>query len=545
MATVMMGLGAFAAASPALAASAKPHKPTPSISSQTASAPAKKAAAGGKNSGGGRPTTDARLEKAYKLAASGQYQEASKLYFQLSRLPEFEKDSAQIKYILGMMLFEMKLNQSAAFVFYDVVRQESRANPKSKYLHQSLEKLTLAADALDSDVLLRYAIKQINPDEFPQVNRDMLAFRAGELNLDEKKYSEAAKEFSRIRPGSTFYRRARYNLGLAYAEAGDAEKAQGVFEELAAQYTDVTDHGRVSALLGKARALYQRGQFEAAIEAYREIPRDTEHWHEALFESSWAMLRDGRFRSALSNFHSLHSDFYEGVYQPESLYLRALVYLYICRYDELEKVLDLFESIYKPVQRDIRTMLSAVKEPGAYYKEIAKASANFEALRSGAQNRKNLQIPFIAARQILKEGDVRRSFGYLSKLEAEGRIIASMPASWRTSSIGKYAAKIVEKRAEATRNLLGRQVRRHLMLILGELNDLLEQDGYLRFETLAGRKEALRKEIAGKGIERPKVDEDTNRQFYIQNGYEYWPFKGEYWLDEIGNYHYVGVKACE
>jgi tetratricopeptide (TPR) repeat protein len=394
-------------------------------------------------------------------------------------------------------------------------------------------------------VLLRYATKQINEEEFPQANRDMLAFRTGEIKLDEKKYAEAAKEFSRLRPGSIFYRRARYNLGLAYAESGDAEKAQGVFEDLAAQIGSVTDRNRVNALLGKARALYQRGQFEAAIEAYHEVPRDTEQWHEALFESSWAMLRDGRFRSALSNFHSLHSEFYQDVYQPESLYLRALVYLYICRYDELEKVLDLFESIYKPVQRDIRNMLASVKEPGSYYKEIAKVAANYDALRSGEQSRRGLQIPFIVARQVMKEGDVRRSFTYLSKLEDESRTIASMPASWRNSGIGKYSAKIVEKRIEATHNLLGRQVRRHLMLILNELNDLLEQDGYLRFETLSGRKEQLRKEIAGKGIERAKVDEESNRQFYIQNGYEYWPFTGEYWLDEIGNYHYVGVKACE
>ena len=41
-----------------------------------------------------------------------------------------------------------------------------------------------------------------------------------------------------------------------------------------------------------------------------------------------------------------------------------------------------------------------------------------------------------------------------------------------------------------------------------------------------------------------QVDEDNQRDFYIQNGYEYWPFRGEYWLDELGNYHYVGTQSC-
>ena len=64
------------------------------------------------------------------------------------------------------MLYEMKFYQSAAFVFYDVIRQESRSNPQSKYLRQSLEKIAIAADILNSDTLLRYAIKQVKEDEF-------------------------------------------------------------------------------------------------------------------------------------------------------------------------------------------------------------------------------------------------------------------------------------------------------------------------------------------------------------------------------------------
>lgn len=499
------------------------------------------------NSEASSSKTDPRLTRALKLASSGQYQEASKQFFQLSRLPEFEKDSAQIKYILGLMLYEMKLNQAAAFVFFDVIRQESRQRTKSKYLRQSLEKLAMAADLLDSDVLLRYAIKQVNENEFPAANRDMLYYRTGEVKLSEKGYTEAARQFSRVRPGSLFYTRARYKLGLALTEAGEFEKAIAVFDDLVNQSSDggVTDRNRVNALLGKARVLYQRQQFDGALEAYREVPRDTEQWHEALFESTWAMLRDGRFRSALSNFHTLHSSYYNDVYQPESLLLRGIVYLYICRYDEMSRVLELFEQVYKPVQRDIRNMLSVVNEPITFYRELAKVSQNFEALRSNEMSRKGFQIPFVVARQIMKEGDVRRTFNYLQNLEEEKRRMEAMPVAWKTSAIGLYAKKAIEKRMEATYTFAGRQIRRHMVLIQNELRDLFEQSGFLQFEMLSGKKESIRKEIAGKGLARPSIDESTERDYYIQNGYEYWPFTGEYWLDEIGNYHYVGVKACE
>ena len=488
---------------------------------------------------------DPNFAKANKLAQSGQYQQASQLLFQMSRSPRYAKNAAQIKYILGLMLFEMKLNQASAFVFYDLIRQETQSNPKSRYIRQSLEKLAIAADSLESDVLLRYAIKQVNEAEFPAASRDMLYFRTGEVKMGEKDFAEASRQFSRVRTNSLFFTRARYNMGLALAEANELEKSQAVFEDLSDRTKDlgITDRQHVSALMGRARVLYQRQLFSGAIEAYRDIPRDTEEWHEGLFESSWAMLRDGRFRSALSNFHSLHSPYYEDFYQPESLLLRGIVYLYICRYEEMGKVLELFDRVYKPVARDLRNVLAGNDDAGVYYRELAKVRDNFDAIKSNRIGRRGFTLPFSVARQVLKEGDVRRTFNYISNLEEEKRRMEALPLTWKSSGIGIYSKKIVEKRIEATRILAGKQIRRHLVLIENELRDLQEQSGFLKFEMLNSKREALKKEIQGKGL--TKVDEDTERSFYIQNGYEYWPFKGEYWLDEIGNYHYVGVKACE
>jgi len=501
------------------------------------------------SAGAARPANDPMMAKARSLAGAGQYQDASKLLYQMSRTPKYDRDSAQIKYVLGLMLFEMKLYQSAAFVFYDVIRQESRANPKSKYLRQSLEKLAIAADNLDSDVLLRYAIKQIKEDEFPAANRDMLYYRTGEIRMQEKDYAAATREFVRVRQGSLFYYKARYKLALALTEAGQLDKSLAAFEDLADQTRNngVTDITRVSALLGRARVLYQKQQFDAAIEAYRDIPRDTEQWHEALFESTWAMLRDGRFRSALSNFHSLHSAFYEGFYQPESLFLRAIVYLYICKYEEMEKTIGLFERQYSPVQRDVHDMLDGTTDPLGYYHEIVRiqAEAADPARRLNRIKRHGLQIPAIVARQILKEGDVRRTSNYIFNVDLERTRLNNMPANWRSAGIGQYTKRILDKRLQATRTFAGRQIRHHLIEVQNELKDLFEQAGYLKFEMLSSKKESLRKEIAGKGIEKERVDQDTNRNYYIQNGYEYWPFQGEYWLDELGNYQYVGVKACE
>ncbi len=490
---------------------------------------------------------DPKLREAKDLAARSQFQEASRLLFSLSQNPAYLSNRSQIKYILGMMLYEMRLNQAAAFVFIDVIKDESK-KPQSRYLRQSLEKLALAADQLDSDMFLKYAVKQVTEEEFPAANRDMLYFRKGETKYGEKDYQGAAREFAKIPRNSRYFYRARYQMGLALAEEGkDLERARAAFEDLAQSTSGgVTDRTRVDALLGKARVLYQKKAWDESIGAYREIPRDTEQWHEALFESSWALLQDGRYRSALSNFHTLHSPYYEDFYQPESLYLRAVVYFFICRYGELQKVMNQFDRVYRPILRDMKSALETTKgDATALFREQARFSNSYQALKRDRGNRRGFTLPFVVLRELMKEGDLRRSMSYLRNLDAERRRIEGLPGAWKSSQVGQYSKKIVESRINSTQKVANDQIRRHLAARYEELADLFRQKDILRLEMLTNKKEQVRKEIAGKDLEREQIDRDNSRSYYIQNGYEYWPFRGEYWLDELGNYHYVGVKACE
>jgi tetratricopeptide (TPR) repeat protein len=483
----------------------------------------------------------------------GDFFEASKIFFGLLDREKNPLRLLQIRFILGRTLQELKLHQVAAFPYYEIIRSEGKSNPKNKYVRQSLERLTVAADALESDILLNYAVKQINEEDFPASNRDMLFFRRGEVRYREGDFIEAAKEFNRVRSSSILYNRARYQIALSLVEAGQLEKGEEVYAALAdaSSSSGVTNKVRVNAMMGKARTLYQRKLYAEAVEAYREIPRDTEQWHDAIFESTWALLQDGRFRSALSNFHSLHSPYYDDFYQPESLLLRAIVYHYICRYDEMETTLRLFEKVYGPVQRELRATLLSTSSGSAnsLYREVRKIDEQYDDIKRASNSKRKsahqIQVPFLVARQVLREGDVRRNLSYIRNLEAEKKRIEQAPASWQESRIGRYAKRVVERRLAATQQATGRLIWRHLEKIQLALAEHFEQASLIRLDMLSGKKEAVKKEIAGKGLVRDTVDEKQDRNFYIQNGYDFWPFKGEYWLDEIGNYHYLGVKACE
>ncbi len=477
-----------------------------------------------------------QLSNALRMAQSGQYESAANALFSLSRRSELASERPQIKYILGTMLVELKLYQTAAFQFVDVIRMKH-----PKYSKMAIEKLSVVADTLGDDTILNYAISRVDLNDFPANLRDMINFRLGEIRLRNREFAKAADLFSRVSPTSSYYFQALYAKGLAELEANQPSLAVGTFNKMldARRRAPVTDTNKVAAQMGLARALYQKQDWDASVEAYSQVPRDTLMWHDAVFEQSWAMLRAARFRSSLSNFQTLHSAYYEDFYMPESLLLRSIVYLYICKYDEMEKVLSLFEKTYGPVRSKIGDFLKSSNEAGTFYAEVEKAH-----LMKTTDKSANLRLPYIVLRNVLDQGDVKRSMHYLEKLNQEKARVESN-SSFRASPLGQYSLKILANRSKNTKFAIGDMVKAHLLNMRVELRDLYEQAGFIRYEMITGRKESIKKKIAGKDISGDQIDENVNRKFYIENGYEYYPFQGEYWLDEVGNYHYLGKQSCE
>lgn len=489
------------------------------------------------------PQEGQELKGALDMARGGNYREASTRLYKLSRDPRFLGQQMQIKYILGLMLYEMKYFQAAAYQFVDVIRVGN-----NKYIKGSLEKLAIVADVLNDDTLLNYALSRIQLDEFPAKQRDMLLFRVGEYQYRGGAYDKAIDSLRRVPKNSPNYSQAKYLESLALAEKGDLDGSLKSFANLvrARRGTSVTDTNRVAGLMGLARTYYQKQNWDKSVEFYRRIPRDSEFWHDALFEMSWAEMRGSRFRSVLSNFHSLHSPYYEDFYLPESVLLRSIVYLYICQYDEMEKTVNLFDRVYLPVLRDVANYLRTNrKNSGKYFSDFDSVLRDFEKLKDNPALRKSYPIPFIVARQVKKEGDVQRNQKYIDRLQQENAQLGLEMDNWKATPIGNFVSRAIVNRIKAARERGGRLVRNHMINIYKDLRDLTEQNAFAKYEMLNAKKESLKKQVAGKGLISKRVDADNSRSYYIQNGFEYWPFTGEYWLDEIGNYFYLGNHSCD
>lgn len=484
-----------------------------------------------------RPVTKNSVASAVNQIRNGQYLSAANNLLALSRRSELQKDKAQIKFLLGIALMELNLNQVAAFQFVDTIKT---GDPR--FVRRALEKLLIVTDKLGDETLLNYTIQRIDVNSLPKQNQDLLYFRLGEIKQKAKLFSEAAQLYSKVSSASRYYLNALYGLGLVQAEAGQTDLALGTFRKLvnARARADVTDTTKVAAQMAIARTLYQKKDWDGAIEAYSLIPRDHALWHDAVFEQSWAMLRAARFRSALSNAQTLHSSYYDDFYIPESLLLRSIVYLYICKYDEMDKVLALYDKQYAPVEKRIRSYLAGKYSPESYYTEVEKAYAHRYLEHKKVQGR----LPYLVTRQISNEGNVRRSLNYIQKVMREKKTIEE-DSRIRSLAIGTYSLKLLNNRLKSAKENTGNMVKAHLQNMATELADLNEQASFARYEMINGKKETLKKRIVEKDINDKNDTEEKDRSFYAKNGYEYYPFQGEYWLDEVGNYHYLGKQSCE
>lgn len=480
-----------------------------------------------------------QIDKAISQIRAGQYVAASDRLINLANNTDAQSQRPRVKYLLGTALMELNLNQTAAFQFVDVIRSGD-----ANWTKPALEKLLLVTDKLGDETLLNFAVQRVEISQIPEANREMLYFRLADIKQKEGQREEAIQYYKKVGEKSRYYYSALYNMGLAQTELNQTDAALQTFQKLLASRSaaQATDTNKVAAQLALARVYYQKKDWTRSIEAYSKIPRDHVLWHSALFESTWAMLRSARFRSTLSNFQSLHSSYYEDNYLPETLLLRSIVYLYICQYDEMEKVLSLYDSQYGPALKKVRAFLDKA-EMEQYFQEVNKGIQIKN--KPSQKTMAGLALPYNVVKYIIAEGDVRRTAAYMKKIIDEKRTVDNN-AQIRSSVVGQYASRLLNNRISSTRGVIAALAKKHLTDIKVELTDLTEQAGFIRYEMINGKKEQLKRRIEGKSVKKNLASDETkDREFYIENGYQYYPFQGEYWLDEVGNYHYLGKQSCE
>ncbi|MEL6183548.1 MAG: hypothetical protein AAFU79_02920 [Myxococcota bacterium] len=361
----------------------------------------------------------------------------------------------------------------------------------------------------------------------------------------EPDHRESARRMvARVSPTSPFFPRSKFIEALLLVQAKRENEALGAFKAVVEATKAVPDNEddqarsrrqrlRELAFFQLARLHFGAKQPSFSIFYYRKVDRDSLQWLDSLYEASWAEYRLGRYERALGNLLTVNAPFFDEAYFPESLILEAVIYYENCRYREAGKIIDDFLARYEPVFAELEKLAAEERDADAWYALLTE-------LGGGEKEGLVAQVLQIA----LADPEVRRLGASLDEVAAEEARLVE--ASQKPPLAGEAAFERIVGHLRSEQGRLrseaGRAVERKLRSEAMAVKELVAQALRVQVETARaeeGRLEASlrQRRQQPKRVQRAVVDWTDDEKLV-------WPFEGEYWRDELGNYELTLAQTC-
>ena len=480
------------------------------------------------------------MQKALKLYERRDYYSAS---IELHRVIDGNTgDSAANKqraeFWMGKTLFHLRF-YSASLSYFDRIVENGDGhryyNATLKWLASLSRKLPESAGILEK--IGKYSRKQLEQPALSRV-RDELFYLLGRYHYSQGAFKDAIGLFSAVPRSSSFFARAKFMEGITYVRLYQAKPAAGAFKDLlriAQQAPDTKEIKQFEELatLSLARVFYSVRQYDLSVKYYEQIPRTSSHWLPALFETSWAEFMRNNFSKALGNIHTLNAPYFENMFFPESLILKAVIYFKNCLYERSEAAIAEFNGQYPALRRELLSVLKRYKDQGEFYGYALKIQRESAGLSEPAGR---------LARSALSDQTLRKSFRYVDELDRELKQVEAADQTWKTTAIAGVILQDLTLQKSLAENAAGDLAQRRIKRVVDEINELRKQAIRVEYEIINGKKNKLEASLRNEQV----VPANTREGQRIEPNDEqhYWPFTGEYWRDELGYYRFRISSKC-
>lgn len=363
------------------------------------------------------------------------------------------------------------------------------------------------------DAYLDHEIDFFLDFERPQnkIISDLLNLREAGRNIEAGDFSTAEQ---RIRAIQGYSDQKIYLRAVLDAAQGRYQQSLEGFRQLIDRRFDVPSRHLVNlAFMGAARVFHEIQDYKQAIYHYNQVHQLQSEFFQSVFEKSWSFYLNGDMNGALGASLTFLSPYFESAFYPESMLVRAASFFQMCYFDRASATVDQTKKHYEPIQKQVRELIRRDPRNWIFEERILKTV------------HKSI-LGFMVA-------DTR----YRSLLRAYQGLVQEQKTLGRRkeSAVNAQALNFVKGRmvAEATRVLQTADK---------QISDILSQMEIIDIEILqAAANQILGRtpdeQIKLKIIDLGDVDFDAKVQF--------WPFKGEFWVDELGSYYYGLKSNCE
>lgn len=478
----------------------------------------------------------ANYQAAQQMMARRDYVGAAGEYFQAYSSPRAPQEKIFSEWGLGKSLQALGFYYSASKYFSQIVRRGP--GPNNPYFRRALEELGAINSTVglgQSHIVQLVRGGKIAPENIPGAARGFYFYYMGSEAFEQQKFERAADYFKRVPSGSGYYGKAQFHLGVIANRAGAHSRAISYFESTRGG-SGADDWVREQSNLGIARVHYETKNFSQSLQYYAQIPRESDNWLEAIFESAWAFFLMTKHNNVLGNIHTLHSPFFENRFFPESYILQAITYLRLCRYDEVQASLERFRDRYKPVFKDIASLLTEFK---------GKKNDMFRLVYDYRNGSLNSYRSAWAILDALSRSDAyKESYRAVRYSDAEIARLSGMGGKWSSTGLTEELKDFLTKKKQVAKADSGEKLFDQAAASLEYLKTLSNQTKLIQAEMFEGRVDTIRRSLNVTQANDRKVFIGGLQPLQIDQQLEYWPFIGEYWEDELGYYVYNLGDKC-
>lgn len=379
-------------------------------------------------------------------------------------------------------------------------------------------------------------------EDKPRDFQDRFNYFMGRFFQDTlREYDRAITLLSRVDAASPLYPKAMYASAVMqaspeldqYRTAVQNFQSAIVSAEALGARGDLGDIVELS-YMALARIAYEASNYDGALYYYNKVDTFSPRYPQALFETAWTYFLKGDVRNALGTFHSVSSPYYDGYYFPDLWVLEATAYNNLCRYELARQALATFSELYLSRAPLLSKFIAEQTDPSKIFGNVVSA------IEAGDQG----PLPRIFGEAVLSNVRFNTLYQTLSQLEAELEGLRSTAAQlgpYGQELLGKVEAAVETKRFEA-----GIETQNILRGIEDELRDWDVTSTEVSIDIDIAERDLQERclQLTAQGLSCEFVTEEETVLFLVADDWQFWPFEGEYWVDEVGNYKsYLGDRC--
>ncbi len=356
-------------------------------------------------------------------------------------------------------------------------------------------------------------------------------FRAG-------RWAQAQAELARVNANHPVYPFAVHLRAATHAMEGKTAEAERDFRDCVSfsrsRYNGESDpvklrqllFNRDSCVAGLARAAYGKGEYARADLLFLDVPKSSYIWPEILHEEAWTSYQLKNYNRTLGKLVSYKAPVFDFVFNPEIDVLRALAYMRMCLYDDVNKTV---EDFYTQWQDPAKNMRGFIMQHGRDYDYYYRLLTTFEKERQASDFL--MQAVLLSTVKDPAWQEMRQAL--IDAVTEHNSLKGSVRGAFGTA-----LARNVRSVVDDYQNLMGSYAVGQFRAKYGALAKAFEDMSFIKLEVLSRKKQALY-EDAPTGGKRGDIR-------YIQRNEKqyFWNFNGEFWADELGDYVFALRSEC-